>query len=74
MDGLLGYLETPNFKKQIKGIIQPIGKMIYNEMFFYIWFICIYNVFLIFLVMANLFLLIRLLKQQPNILSNAHGS
>ena len=52
------YLETASFKKQIKNAIQPIGKLIYNEIYVYIWFICIYNVFLLFLVLTNLFLLL----------------
>ncbi len=56
------YLETASFKKQIKNAIQPIGKLIYNEIYVYIWFICIYNVFLLFLVLTNLFLLILYVK------------
>lgn len=65
-------METAEFKKQAKDIVNPIGKMIYNEIYIYIWFICLYNVFLIFLVLANLFLLIRLLKHNVR-LTSIHG-
>ena len=69
MNNILKFMESSEFKKQAKDIVYPIGKMIYNEIYIYIWFICLYNVFLIFLVLANLFLLIRLLKpsHQPSI-------
>lgn len=63
MENVLSFIETPQFKKQIQNVIHPVGKMIYNEIYIYIWFICLYNVFLIFIVMANLFLLIRMLKK-----------
>jgi hypothetical protein len=69
MNNILKFMESSDFKKQAKEIVYPIGQMIYNEIYIYIWFICLYNVFLIFLVLANLFLLIRLLKpsKQPSV-------
>jgi len=73
MNNILKFVESSDFKKQAKEIVYPIGQMIYNEIYIYIWFICLYNVFLIFLVLANLFLLIRLLKpnKQPSSLSES---
>lgn len=44
----------------IKEMIHPIGQTLYNEVYVYIWFICIYNVFVFVILVMNMFLLIRL--------------
>jgi hypothetical protein len=44
----------------MKQLVKPIVSNIYNEFYIYIWFICIYNVFLIFLTLANLIILSKL--------------
>lgn len=57
-------LQTPKWfnddsKKYLKEmIIHPVGQIIYNEFYIYLWLICIYHVFLIFLVLANLYFLL----------------
>lgn len=48
---------------EMKEFIRPIVNIVYNEIYIYIWLICFYNVFLIFLVLANLFLIIRILNK-----------
>ena len=35
---------------------------VYNEIYLYLWFICIYNIFLLVVVVVNLYLLIRLMR------------
>jgi hypothetical protein len=55
------YLQREDIKHDLKAIIGPIVNIIYNEMYPYLWMICIYHVFLIFIILANLFLLLRLL-------------
>jgi hypothetical protein len=55
-------LKNQELKQYVKSMAGPLGTMIYNEIYVYIWFICIYNVFLIFLVLANFVLLLKLLK------------
>jgi hypothetical protein len=60
MENIVELFNNYNVHKYIKDIIHPIGVSVYNEIYVYIWFICIYNVFLFVIVMANLFLLIRL--------------
>ena len=48
------FLQNEDIKKDVKAIIRPIVGIIYNEVYPYLWFLCIYNVFLIFIVLANL--------------------
>jgi hypothetical protein len=59
----LELFKTDEAKRNLKdAVITPMGNIIYNEIYFYLWFICLYHVFLIFLVLANLMLLLRLIK------------
>jgi hypothetical protein len=58
-DVLTSFFQKEDIKKMSKEIIKPIVNIIYDEIYPYIWFICIYNVFLIFITLANLFLVIR---------------
>jgi hypothetical protein len=57
------FLNSEDIRKEIKGVVKPLGTMIYNEVYIYLWMICFYNIFLIFLVLANLILLVALLKR-----------
>ena len=52
-------LQKEDTKRHLKEFMRPIGSMIYNEMYPYVWFICFYHVFLIFITLANLYLLVR---------------
>ena len=51
---------TEDLSRYIKQFVKPVVQNIYNEIYTYIWFICIYNVFLIFITLANLVLLYKL--------------
>jgi hypothetical protein len=59
-DTCIEFFQGEDIKRDVKAIIQPIVGIIYNEIYPYVWFICFYNVFLIFIVLANLILLLRL--------------
>jgi len=59
----LEFLNSEDIRKEIKEVVKPLGTMIYNEVYIYLWMICFYNIFLIFLVLANLILLVALLKR-----------
>lgn len=59
-DTCIEFFQNEDIHKEVKEIIKPLGNMMYNEIYLYIWFICIYNVFLLFLILANLFLVIHL--------------
>lgn len=75
-DGCLAYLKTDESRRYLKeNIIHPVGQVIYNEWYIYLWLICIYHVFMIFLVLANLIILLTFLskkqKTETNILSTS---
>jgi hypothetical protein len=55
--------KSEDIRKDVKEMMRPLAGIIYNEIYIYIWFICVYNVFLIFLTLANLFVSIRLLRK-----------
>jgi len=61
-DTCINFFKDEKIKKEIKEIVKPIVTTIYNEIYLYLWFICIYHVFLIFIVLANLYLLLRLIQ------------
>jgi hypothetical protein len=68
-DKFITFLKNEDIRRDVKDIIKPISELIYNETYLYIWFICVYNVLLLFIILANLFILIRLMKtQKPAIL------
>lgn len=60
------FFQSEDVKKYIKQTIQEIGLIIYNEMYLYVWFICLYHVFLIFMVLANFYVLIKILSDKKN--------
>lgn len=63
LESCVEYFKTDEAKRNLKEIvILPMGNIIYNEIYFYIWLISFYHVFLIFLVLANLLLLLRMWK------------
>jgi hypothetical protein len=55
-------LGSEDVKKHIKNAAYPLVTMVYNEIYIYVWFICIYNIFLLLLVLINVFLLIRYMR------------
>ena len=62
-DSCINYMKTDDARRQLReSVIVPMGDILYNEMYFYVWFICLYHVFLIIIILANLFLLLRLVS------------
>ena len=67
-DTCIDFFKNEDIKRDVKEIISPIVNIIYNEFYVYIWFICLYTVFLTFIILVNLFLLLRLItKTAPSI-------
>lgn len=62
-DTCIEFFQNEDIKKDVREIIKPIVQIIYNEIYVYIWFICFYNVFLIFIILANLLLLISYIRK-----------
>ena len=66
-ESCLSYLKTDESRRYLKeNIIHPVGQVIYNEWYIYLWLICIYLVFLLFIVLANLILLLSFLSKKQN--------
>jgi hypothetical protein len=65
-DSCIEFFQNEDTRKNVRDIIKPIVNIIYNEIYVYIWFICIYNVFLIFIVLVNLFLLLKWINKPKN--------
>lgn len=59
-EGYANFFINEEIKNNIREIIKPIFDTIYNEVNIYIWVICFYNIFLVFIILANLFLLMKL--------------
>ena len=53
------FFKNEENKKISKEFLYSIVNIFFDEIYPYIWFLCIYHVFLIFITLANLFLLIR---------------
>jgi hypothetical protein len=54
------FFQNEDIKRDFKEMMRPVVGIIYNEIYPYIWFICIYHVFIIFIVVTILVLLIQL--------------
>ena len=54
------FFKNEDIKRDVKDVIKPVVSFIYDEIYVYIWLICLYNVFFILVVLAILYLLIQL--------------
>jgi len=64
---LANFLKNEETRKNIKNMVNPVVEMLYNELCIYIWFFIVYVVFLLILGLANLILLITLMRTISNI-------
>jgi hypothetical protein len=64
MKEYLDLFQKEDIKHCVRDIVNPIVNIVYNEIYPYVWFICLYNVFLIFITLANLLLLSRLYNRK----------
>jgi hypothetical protein len=62
-DTCIDFFQNEDIKNDLTSLLKSSVNVIYNEVYIYIWFICFYNVFLIFIILANLYLLLSLLKK-----------
>lgn len=56
------YLYNEDSRKDIKAILSPLVDIVYNEIYAYLWVICFYNIFLFVIILANLYLLLKILN------------
>ena len=60
-ESCIKFLYNEDSRKDIKAVLSPLGDIIYNEIYVYIWVICFYNIFLFIIILANLYLLLTIL-------------
>jgi hypothetical protein len=63
MEGYTGFLQNENIKNNISEILKLVNETIYNELNVYIWIICFYNIFLALIILANLYLVLKLFNK-----------
>jgi|TARA_B110000003_G_C16508465_1_gene480180 hypothetical protein len=61
-DSIIDFIQSEDIKRDVLSMVQPVYTNIYNELYPYLWFICIYMVILTFIILANLVLLMRVLN------------
>jgi len=61
-DSCIEFFQDENIKRDLREIAKPILNTIYDELNIYVWIIFVYNIFLVFIILANSFLLLRLLR------------
>jgi hypothetical protein len=49
-----------NIQQGIKKGLRSMTQILYNELYVYVWFICIYHVILVILILTNLILLLKI--------------
>ena len=58
-DICLDFFRKEDVQRYAKDIVRPVVNVIYNQIYPYVWTICLYCVFLFFLTLVNLILLAR---------------
>ena len=61
-DYCIHYFYNEDTRKDIKEIMTPIGEIVYTEIYVYLWVICFYNIFLFVIILANLYILLKILN------------
>jgi hypothetical protein len=59
-------VKSEETKKDLYSIVEPIRESIYNELFPYLLFICIYVAVITFIILTNLVLLVRMFNNLGN--------
>lgn len=63
-DYCVSFLQNEDIKREVNNFVLPIVKTVYNEIYIYIWFICIYCVLLLVITLGNLFILLKIFHTQ----------
>jgi len=66
-DTCIGFFKNEEICRDIREMLKPLVTIVYNELYLYIWAICLFNVFLIFIILVNLFLLIKMVNSKKEI-------
>ena len=71
-DTCIDFLQNEDIKRDLKAVIQPIGRIIYKEIYVYVLFICIYHVFIVLIMLNILYILLRKPKMEGLSFSNMY--
>lgn len=66
-DSCIHFFDNEDMRKDIKDVLTPLGDIIYNEIYAYIWVICFFNILLFVLILANLYLLLKILNSVKDV-------
>jgi hypothetical protein len=58
-DETLQLFQAEDLKRLLREALTSISEIVYNEMYPYIWLICLYHVFLIFITTVSLVMILR---------------
>ena len=54
------WLKNEDIQRNFRKASVAVAAAVYNEVYIYIWFICVYNIFLLVVVVINLYFLIKI--------------
>ena len=52
-DRCIQFFQDENIKKDLREIAKPILETIYDELNIYVWIVIVYNIFLVFIILAT---------------------
>jgi hypothetical protein len=67
-ESCIQFFKSEDIKHDVREMMRQIVNIIYNEIYVYLWLLCFYHIFFIFIVLANLFLLLKLLAINKKII------
>ena len=59
-DTCIQFLSNDETKREIINFLKPITESVYNELYIYIWIICFVSAIQFLIILANLFLLLKI--------------
>jgi hypothetical protein len=57
-DVCVDLFKNEDIKRDVKVVIQPLAAFIYDELYVYIWFVCLYHMFIVLIVLAILYVVL----------------
>jgi hypothetical protein len=71
-ESCIEFFASEDIKRDVKQMFKPVVTTIYNEIYVYLWLLCFYHIFFIFIVLANLFLLLKLLDVNKKVIHSEY--
>ena len=62
-DKCMDLVSHEDIRMYVRESLKPVANIIYSEVYVYVWLICMYNMFLVFVTLANLFIVQRMLQK-----------